>query len=63
MRNVERISLSRKEKGHNQKYKNYERENFTCKGKHTVEVVDQSVIKLAGRLKDKSKEIIRIYKK
>lgn len=62
MRNVKRISLSRKEKGHNQKYKNYESENFTCKGKHTVKV-DQSVIKLAERLKEKSSKIIFMYNK
>ena len=37
--------------------------NFTCKGKHTIEVVDQSVIKLVERLKDKSSKIIFMYDK
>ena len=58
MRNVKRISLSRKEKGHNQKRKNYESENFTCKGKHTVKVVGQPVVKLVERLEEKSCKII-----
>ena len=52
-----------KRKGYNWKYKSYKRKNIIGKGKYIVRVVDQPLIKLAGRLKDKSKEIIRIYKK
>ena len=33
------------------------------KGKHIVKVVDQPLIKLVGRLKDKSSKIIYIYRK
>ena len=35
------------------KYEKYERKNLIGKGKHTVKAVDQPLIKLVGRLKDK----------
>ena len=33
---------------------NYERKNVIGKGKYTVKLIDQPLIKLVGRLKDKS---------
>ena len=37
--------------------------NFISKGKQTVKVGNHPYTKLAGRLKDKSSKIIRIYNK
>ena len=37
--------------------------NFIGKGKHTVNVVDQPLIKLVGTLKNKSSKIIYINNK
>ena len=52
-----------KGKDHYQKHENYERKNLTGKGKHTVKVVDQPLIKLVGSLKDKSSKITYIHNK
>ena len=50
---------TREEKDHNKKYENYKRKNID-KDKYTVNVVDQPLIKLVGKLKDKSIKTIYI---
>ena len=37
--------------------------NHIGKGKHTAKIVNQPLIKLVGRLKDKSSKIIYVYNK
>lgn len=45
-----------------QKQKNYERKRFIGKGKYAIKLVDKPVIKLVGRIKDKSGAIVYIHK-
>ena len=60
----EMIEFSKqKRKGHDQKYEKYRRKNHIGKVKYTVKVVAQPLIKLLGRLKDKSSKIIYIHSK
>ena len=47
-----------KRKGHNLKYESYERKNLIGKGKYTVNVGDQQLMKLLRMLKNKSGKII-----
>ena len=52
-RNRKEIFLSEKRKYYNQKYETYERKILIGKSKQIVKVVDQTVIKLVGMLKEK----------
>ena len=45
------------------KCQNDERKNLIGKGKYTIKVLDQTLTKLVGRLKDKSRKIIYIHHK
>ena len=53
--------LSEKEKTTTRKHENYKQKKLTGKGKHIVKVGNHSLIKLVGRLKDKSSKIIYIH--
>ena len=45
------------------KYENYKKKSLIGEGKHIVKLVDQQLIKLVKRLKDKSSKITRIHNK
>ena len=60
---VKETSLNRKEADKNRNIKFTKGKNLIGKGKYTLKVVDQPLIKLVGRLKNKICKIIYIHNK
>ena len=62
-RNVKGTSLCEKEKAKTRNMKITKEKNLIGKCKYTIKVINQQLINLVGRLKDKSSKIIYIYNK
>ena len=61
LRRIKGSSLSKKEKTRTRSIKVIKEYNLIGKGKYTVKVVDQPLIKLVGRIKKQSSKIIYIH--